>query len=233
MLEIRRLRKSRGWNQTELAFYASLAPSVISQVENGKRDPSASTLRKLAKALEVEVGDLFPKAQAPLPLDDAIGRVPGITDPVQAAGFIQGIKDAAAGISGVWNQDVELYELYGREIQPYRSLEMSSVLITLQQHFFSALAILQSHAREIGADPDVTTWDVPSKRTLIEAGASLATLYELRKVIARSTENKVLDKEDFRALRQEFDMSALSFLEEDPLWPEEMERARAVAGLVS
>lgn len=71
MLEIRRLRKSRGWNQTELAFHASLAPSVISQVENGKRDPSASTLRKLAKALEVEVGDLFPKVEPPL-FDDLV-----------------------------------------------------------------------------------------------------------------------------------------------------------------
>ena len=66
MLELRRLRLAREWNQTELAYHAGLAPSVISQIENGKRDPTARTLRKLAKALEVEVGDLFPKAQAPL-----------------------------------------------------------------------------------------------------------------------------------------------------------------------
>ena len=67
MLEVRRLRLAREWNQTELAYHAGLAPSVISQIENGKRDPTARTLRKLAKALEVEVGDLFPKEQAPLP----------------------------------------------------------------------------------------------------------------------------------------------------------------------
>jgi len=67
---VRRLRQERRWNQTELAFRSRLAPSVISQIENGKRDPSAGTLKKLAKALEVEVADLFPKAQAPLPLDD-------------------------------------------------------------------------------------------------------------------------------------------------------------------
>ena len=70
MQEVRRLRQERRWNQTELAFRSRLAPSVISQIENGKRDPSAGTLKKLAKALEVEVADLFPKAQAPLPLDD-------------------------------------------------------------------------------------------------------------------------------------------------------------------
>src|SRR5215203_3859223 len=71
MLEVRQLRKKKGWNQTELAFHAGLAPSVISQVENGKRSPSARTLGKLARALNVDVADLFPKGQAPLPLDDA------------------------------------------------------------------------------------------------------------------------------------------------------------------
>lgn len=64
------LTAGEGWNQTELAFYAGLAPSVISQIENGKRDPSAGTLRKLATALEVDVGDLFPKTQAPLPFEE-------------------------------------------------------------------------------------------------------------------------------------------------------------------
>jgi transcriptional regulator with XRE-family HTH domain len=67
MEEVRRLRQERGWTQTELAFYSGLAPSVISQIETGKRDPSASTLRKLAKALGVEVRDLFPLEQPRLP----------------------------------------------------------------------------------------------------------------------------------------------------------------------
>lgn len=69
MMEVRRLRQARGWNQTELAYHSGLAPSVISQIENGKRDPSAGTLRKLAKALEVGVPDLFPKAQPSLPFE--------------------------------------------------------------------------------------------------------------------------------------------------------------------
>jgi transcriptional regulator with XRE-family HTH domain len=72
VLEIRRLRQAREWNQTELAYHAGLAPSVISQIENGKRDPSARTLRKLAEALEVEVGDLFPKAQSRSPLQASL-----------------------------------------------------------------------------------------------------------------------------------------------------------------
>ena len=82
MEEVRRLRQERGWNQTELAFRSRLAPSVISQIENGKRDPSAGTLKKLAKAFEVEVADLFPKGQAPLPFEEA----PSLEDLHAAAG---------------------------------------------------------------------------------------------------------------------------------------------------
>lgn len=70
MRAVKDLREAEGWTQNQLAFHAGLATSVISQVENGKRDPSASTLKKLAEALRVNVSDLFrgeetPKVQAP------------------------------------------------------------------------------------------------------------------------------------------------------------------------
>jgi len=71
MQEVRRLRQEKNWGQKELAFHANLAQSVISEIETGKRSPSARTLRKLAVALEVEVADLFPKGQVSLPLDYA------------------------------------------------------------------------------------------------------------------------------------------------------------------
>jgi transcriptional regulator with XRE-family HTH domain len=65
MEEVRRLRQEKGWNQNELAFHADLAPSVISLLETGKREPNATTLRKLAKALGVEIPDLFGRADSP------------------------------------------------------------------------------------------------------------------------------------------------------------------------
>ena len=65
MEEVRRLRRAKGWNQNELAFYADLAPSVISLLETGKREPNATTLRKLAEALEVDIPDLFKKPASP------------------------------------------------------------------------------------------------------------------------------------------------------------------------
>jgi transcriptional regulator with XRE-family HTH domain len=57
--EVRRLRLEKGWSQNELAYHAKLAPSVISLIETGKREPNATTLRKIAGALEVRIPDLF------------------------------------------------------------------------------------------------------------------------------------------------------------------------------
>lgn len=70
--EIRRLREARGWGQTKLAAAADMAVSGVSQIENGHRNPNSATLIKLARALDVDVADLFPKGQAPLPLEDAL-----------------------------------------------------------------------------------------------------------------------------------------------------------------
>lgn len=63
---VRRLREERGLNQAQLAVSVGTGPSAISQIENGKRSPNSETLVKLARALEVEMADLFPKAQTPL-----------------------------------------------------------------------------------------------------------------------------------------------------------------------
>lgn len=67
---LRRLRSDRGWTQNVLGYHAGRAPSVISQVETGKREPELSTVKALADALEVDwryllLGDTFPKAETP------------------------------------------------------------------------------------------------------------------------------------------------------------------------
>jgi len=65
--EVRRLREAKGWSQAKLAGETGMAVSGISQIENDKRNPNAATLTKLARALEVEVADLFPLEQPRLP----------------------------------------------------------------------------------------------------------------------------------------------------------------------
>src|SRR5215211_869134 len=75
METLRRLRTERGLSQARLAARAELDPSTVNQIERGAREASPATLRKLADTLNVSIADLLedpsPKAQAPLPLDDA------------------------------------------------------------------------------------------------------------------------------------------------------------------
>jgi transcriptional regulator with XRE-family HTH domain len=65
-LRVKELREEKGWNQTVLGYHAGLSPSQISLIENGKRNPTAETLLGIARALGVEIGDLFPKAPSRL-----------------------------------------------------------------------------------------------------------------------------------------------------------------------
>lgn len=68
--EIRKRREEKGWTGAQLAVYANMSPSAVSQIETGRRSPNTASLTKLAEALGTEVADLFPKVQAPLSLED-------------------------------------------------------------------------------------------------------------------------------------------------------------------
>lgn len=56
---IRLCRTQRGTSQSELAELAHCSASYLSMLENNKRDPTVSTLTRIAKALRVPVGALF------------------------------------------------------------------------------------------------------------------------------------------------------------------------------
>ncbi|WP_059050945.1 helix-turn-helix domain-containing protein [Paenibacillus senegalimassiliensis] len=53
--KIRELRRERAWSSTALAEYIDVTPAYISQIERNLVEPSLSVLRKLAKALNVEL----------------------------------------------------------------------------------------------------------------------------------------------------------------------------------
>ncbi len=57
---IQETRRARGWTQEDLAHHAGLDFSYVNQLENGKRNPSLSTLHKIAAALGVLLKDLLP-----------------------------------------------------------------------------------------------------------------------------------------------------------------------------
>jgi transcriptional regulator with XRE-family HTH domain len=57
--EIRRRRETLGMTLEQLAESSKLTPNYIGTIENGKRDPSLSTVLALAKGLRVPPAELF------------------------------------------------------------------------------------------------------------------------------------------------------------------------------
>ena len=55
---LREAREDLGLTQEEVAQRSGVHATEISRMEAGKRDPQISTLRRLARALEVEPGQL-------------------------------------------------------------------------------------------------------------------------------------------------------------------------------
>jgi transcriptional regulator with XRE-family HTH domain len=109
--EVRLLREEMGLTGAQLAARAGLAPSAVSQIETGKRTPSSTSVAKLAEALGVEPGDLFPKkAQAPLPLNEVTGAARFLT---LDADLLRTICESMAG---------HYEELADRDVPPSRAL---------------------------------------------------------------------------------------------------------------
>jgi transcriptional regulator with XRE-family HTH domain len=59
MEHLARLRELKGFSQRALAKESGVSPATIYELENGRRKPNPSTLRKIASALDVEVADLL------------------------------------------------------------------------------------------------------------------------------------------------------------------------------
>lgn len=56
---IRRIRTSKGISQGEIARRLEVDKGFVSNIENGKTNPTLATIAKLAKALNVSVGELM------------------------------------------------------------------------------------------------------------------------------------------------------------------------------
>ncbi len=56
---IKRIREAKGLSQKEVISAIDMGAAQYSRIENGKTDPSVSTLMKIAKALGVSMAELF------------------------------------------------------------------------------------------------------------------------------------------------------------------------------
>jgi transcriptional regulator with XRE-family HTH domain len=57
---VKRFRNKAGLSQEALATKAQLDLTSVSEIESGLRNPSLKTIYKLAKALDVNAGQLLP-----------------------------------------------------------------------------------------------------------------------------------------------------------------------------
>lgn len=58
-INLRRLRNAKDWSQEHLAGEAGIHRTYVSDLERGARNPTITVVDKLAKALDVPVGDLL------------------------------------------------------------------------------------------------------------------------------------------------------------------------------
>ena len=59
---IRRIRKAKKISQLELSTKANLSQSFLANLEKFKKEPSAMTLIRIARALECSPRDFFPES---------------------------------------------------------------------------------------------------------------------------------------------------------------------------
>jgi transcriptional regulator with XRE-family HTH domain len=60
---IRLFRGHRDWSQADLAEHADLSVTFVSSIERGNKWPHPETLSRIAKALDIEVDELFKQGE--------------------------------------------------------------------------------------------------------------------------------------------------------------------------
>lgn len=58
-LRIKFLRNERKWSQEDLALEANINKNYISDLENGRRNPSLDILERIARAFGISLEELF------------------------------------------------------------------------------------------------------------------------------------------------------------------------------
>ena len=62
---LRAIRLERGYTQAEVAKMAGIAQPTYSNIENGKKNPSINTLKRLARVLGCSIENIIDQDEAP------------------------------------------------------------------------------------------------------------------------------------------------------------------------
>jgi DNA-binding XRE family transcriptional regulator len=58
--KVKKIRKTKGYTQEEVAEKVGISRAYMGYIEQGRYAPSLKVLEKVAKYLQVKVGELFP-----------------------------------------------------------------------------------------------------------------------------------------------------------------------------
>jgi transcriptional regulator with XRE-family HTH domain len=124
---IRRYRQWKQLSRRELAAQAGLSPVFLGEIERGEKDPSSHTLRLLADALQVPLGELYLRVATRLSGDGRPGQAGAQTS------LPLGVRDAPEeyldGVSRV--SDETAFDLY-KVARQLRSDQQISLLVLAQ-----------------------------------------------------------------------------------------------------
>lgn len=59
MNKLHEIREEKGVSLRELAKLAGVSKTQINEIENGQSDPTLKTMRRIAKALNMKIEDIF------------------------------------------------------------------------------------------------------------------------------------------------------------------------------
>ncbi len=94
---LKRLRKSRGWSQDELARNSQISAKQISRLETGKSFPNDYTLNILASVFGVTVASFFIDPEKPLEsIDTEVFKL--ISRKIMDSGLLKAKKELNEGI---------------------------------------------------------------------------------------------------------------------------------------
>jgi len=175
---LRELRLEKGYSQRELARRAGIASNSVAVTERGEHAPTFPTIQKLARALDVDPGELF-KEPAPLaeaPETGAAVVAVGAT-PEEAAEKLEQQLYAPARIAQDWHQLAQLFsdELEKVEKGDSEASSLEILIDTLENVALGMAANAAAEKKELRARYD----DEDTVRSKAVLGSAIGRLSAL------------------------------------------------------
>lgn len=129
-IRLKQVRERSGMSLREVARQLSVSPSFVSQLENGKSQPSVATLYALTQLLDVSIDELF--AQDDTPAREGSGSSDGgaATNPAHPRSKPELVSRSSMGpLSEAWPRDRALAKLSVTRPGERHVLEMDSGVI--------------------------------------------------------------------------------------------------------